>query len=86
MLDHLTRLARRIRCSAKTTLDGLVDELRRLWESHRQLLNHNAAYAGAAAAGASVIVTQDGLVDLLAALVASLLAIYAATRRSVVRR
>ena len=62
-------------------LHALVAMARRAWRSHQRLLRESAAYAAAIAAGAAAIVTQDGGPDLVATVLATALAIYAAVRR-----
>jgi hypothetical protein len=67
--------------ASQRVLTAVAGWLRRLWTLHRRLLRQNAAYAAAVAAGAAAIVSQDGLLDSLAAVGATLLAAYAALRR-----
>jgi len=83
MLHRLTRTAHSIHRAIRALWGALLDRLRQAWEMHRRLLRDNPAYAAAAAAGAATIAGQDSPLDLLAAIAAALLAIYAATRRSV---
>jgi hypothetical protein len=64
-------------------LAALVARLRRLWVTHMRLLHENTSYAAAAAAGAAAVVGQDNVLDLLATLAATALAIYASTRRAI---
>jgi hypothetical protein len=72
-------------CAIRRTTRSLADAARALWRRHVQALRHNPAYGAAVAAGAAAIAGQEELLDLLAAIAATALAIYAATRRALAR-
>ena len=71
--------------AARTVLHSISEQLRRVWHAHRRLLRTNPAYAAAVVAGVSAVIRQESLLDLAAALGATLLAIYSATRRGLAR-
>ena len=83
------RLVRTTRCAvraARRKLTAVADLMRRAWSRHRRLLADNSAYATAVAAGAATIVGQGSPWDLLATITATVLGIYAATRRGSISR
>lgn len=76
----LPRTARSLGHAMRVAVDALVELLTRAWSAHCRLLRENPAYATAAAAGLAAVVGQDSLLDLIAAILAALVGIYAATR------
>jgi len=85
MLQRITRIARTAVAAARAVLRELGAAVGRLWQTHQDLLRNNAAYGAAIAAGLAAIAGQTSLLDILSAVGATLLAIYAATRRTVAR-
>jgi hypothetical protein len=79
-----------IRCAVRTAhtittllreaLARLAEEIRRLWAGHRDRLAGDSGYAAAVGSLAATAAQQSRLVDLAAALIVGLLAVYAATR------
>jgi hypothetical protein len=58
----------------------IAQRLRSAWSAHRRLIDTNAAYGAALAAGAASIVGQISLERLLVAFLSACLAIYVAVR------
>ena len=86
MLHRLVRTTRSAVRSVRRKLTVLADLVRRVWERHRRLLADNPGYATAVAAGAATIVGQGNPLDLLATITATVLGVYAATRRGITSR
>jgi hypothetical protein len=82
-MHYLLRAARSFYQSLSALSLRLGDLAQRAWWAHCRLLRDNPAYAAAAAAGVAAIVGQDRPLDLLAAILAALLGIYAAVGRVV---
>ena len=85
MAHRLSHAAHAVIAAARTVLHSVLEQLRRTWHAHRRLLRTNPAYAAAAVAGVSAAIRQENLLDLAAAVGATLLAIYSATRRGLAR-
>lgn len=82
----LLRTIRTIGAAARRTLRGIGRRAHQLWMAHQRLLRDNPAYAASATAGAACVAGQESALDLIAAIAATALAVYAATRRGFARR
>ena len=65
---------------------AIASRLRAAWRAHRRLLSTNPSYAAALAAGAASVVRQADPFDVIAAIIAALLAAYTAYRNGGYRR
>lgn len=90
MINTLSDIAHRInhRCATLTRLgvSRIARALRHGWSVHRSQITANRPYLAAVTALATSLVSQTSGRDLLAALIAGVLAVYAATQRQVRRR
>ncbi|MCW2496429.1 hypothetical protein [Jatrophihabitans sp.] len=84
MITHKLRAGSRAALAAcRHLLAALVRLLRDAWAAHRHLLLNNAAYTTAVASVAAAVVTQATGSDVLAALLAGVLAIHRSLSRAI---
>ena len=86
MLHRLVRTTRSVVRAVRRKLTALADLVTSVWSRHRRLLADNPGYVTAVAAGAATIVGQGNPWDLLATITATVLGVYATTRRGITSR
>lgn len=80
------RAVRLLNRAVTAAVRAIASRLRAAWLAHRRLLSTNPAYGAALAAGAATIVRQADPFDMIAAIIAALLAAYTAYRTGGYRR
>ena len=84
--DIVHRINHRCVTLVRLGVSRLARALRQGWSAHRSQITANRSYLAAVTALATSLVSQTSARDLLAALIAGVLAVYAATQRQLRRR
>ena len=80
MIGTLVHAARRtvrlLHRAVTAAVRAIASRLRAAWHAHRRLLSTNPAYGAALAAGVATVVRQADPLDVIAAIIAAVLAAY----------